>query len=171
MKTLKQFTSMMDRRVRRLADTFGVDAESIIDELGLDGVYIDNGKLVINEQFYTQDVVNRLTDFIPTVTRARAEATKAIKSSTYEDFIGPMPVKITANQIAREVQAKYEVKNAWAEIREKYYEIESALEALGRNDLIDKVGQMGSDFYNEKISYSDLLNFKETILEELDKAF
>ena len=82
-----------------------------------------------------------------------------------------MPTKITANQIAREVQAKYEVKNAWAEIREKYYEIESALVALGRNDLIDKVGQMGSDFYHEKVSYSDLLNFRETIIEELDKAF
>lgn len=181
MKTLNQFKSMINRRIHRLEDTFGVDANAIIEALGIDGVYMeydkskskDNGQLIINEQFYNQELVDRLTSAIPTVTSARTEATKSIKTSTYVDdnFVGPMPNKITANQIAREVQARYEVKNAWAEIREKYYEVEDILEALGNQELINKVGQFGSDFYHDKVSYTDLLNFRDTILDELDKAF
>ena len=178
MKTLNQFKAMINRRIHMLEDKFGVDANAIIEALGIDGVYMeydksnpnDRGQLVINEQFYDQDLINRLTRAIPTVTKARTEATKAIKNSTYEEFIGPMPTKITANRIAREIQAKYEVKNTWAEIREKYYEVESILEALGNQELIDKVGQFGSDFYHEKVSYTDLLDFRDAILDELDKA-
>lgn len=181
MKTLRQFTSMVNRRIHRLADTFGVDANVIIEELGIDGVYMeydnsnpnDRGQLVINEQFYNQDLVDRLTEAIPTIATARTEATKAIRTSTYvdENFIGPMPNRITANQIAREIQARYEVRNAWQEIREKYYEIEQILVALGRDDLIDKISQFGSDFNAEDVSYTDLLKFRDTILGELDNAF
>lgn len=180
MKTLNQFKSMINRRIHRLEDTFGVDANAIIEALGLDGVYMeydkskpkDNGQLVINEQFYSQELADRLTSAIPTVTKARTEATNAIRNSTYvdENFIGPMSNRITANQIAREVQAKYEVKNAWQDIREKYYEVENILEATGNQKLIDKVGNFGSDFYHERVSYTDLLDFKNTILAELEKV-
>lgn len=180
MKTFNQFRSMINKRIHRLEDTFGVDANQIIEELGIDGVYMeydksnpkDKGNLVINEQFYDQDLVDRLTSAIPTLKSARTDATKAIKNSTYDEsgFIGPMHNKITANQIAREVQAKYAVKSAWQDIREKYYEVENILEAAGNQELIDKVGNFGSDFYHERVSYTDLLDFKNTILAELEKV-
>lgn len=181
MKTLNQFKSMINKRIHRLEDTFGVDANQIIEQLGIDGVYMeydksnpkDKGNLVINEAFYDQELVSRLTRAIPTIKSVRAEATENLKNSTYdnESFIGPMPTKITANQIAREVQAKYEIKDAWSKIREKYYDVEDILEATGNQELIDKVGQFGSDFYHGRVSYSDLLSFRDTILDELDKAF
>lgn len=180
MKTLNQFRSMINKRIHRLEDTFGVDANQIIEELGLDGVYMeydksnpkDKGNLVINEAFYDKELVSRLTNAIPTIKSARSEAIKAIKDSTYENeyFIGPMPNKITANQIAREVQAKYTVKDTWRKIREKYYDVEATLEATGNQELIDKVSQFGSDFYYGRVSYTDLLDFKETILAELNKV-
>lgn len=179
MKTLNQFRSMINKRIHRLEDTFGVDANQIIEELGLDGVYMeydksnpkDKGNLVINEAFYDQELVDRLKSAIPTIKSIRAEATENIKNSTYEDsgFIGPMPNRITKNQIAREVQAKYAVRDAWRKIREKYYDVEDILEATGNQELIDKVGNFGSDFYYGRVSYTDLLDFKETIIAELEK--
>lgn len=176
MKTLNQFRSMINKRIHRLEDTFGVDANQIIEELGLDGVYMeydksnpkDKGNLVINEAFYDKELVSRLTNAIPTIKSIRAEATENIKNSTY--FIGPMPNKLTANQIAREVQAKYTVRDTWREIREKYYDVDDILEATGNQELIDKVSNFGSDFYYGRVSYTDLLDFKETILAELDKV-
>lgn len=180
MKTLNQFKSMINKRIHRLESTFGVDANQIIESLGIDGVYMeydksnskDKGNLVINDAFYNQELVSRLTNAIPTIKSVRTEAITNIKNSTYEDenFIGPMTNKITANQIAREVQAKYEIKDAWHKIREKYYEVEDTLVATGDQELIDKVGNFGSDFYHERVSYTDLLDFKETILAELDKV-
>lgn len=175
MKTLNQFKSMINKRIHRLESTFGVDANQIIESLGIDGVYMeydksnsnDKGNLVINDAFYNQELVSRLTNAIPTIKSVRAEATENIKNST--NFIGPMPNKITANQIAREVQAKYEIKDAWSKIREKYYEVDDILEATGNQELIDKVGNFGSDFYHGRASYSDLLGFRDAILAELDK--
>ena len=175
MKTLNQFKSMVNKRIHRLEDTFGVDANQIIESLGIDGVYMeydesnpeDKGNLVINEAFYNQELVDRLKSAIPTIKSVRSEATENIKNST--NFIGPMTNKITANQIAREVRAKYEIKDAWSKIREKYYEVDDILEATGNQELIDKVGNFGSDFYHGRASYSDLLSFRDTILAELDK--
>jgi hypothetical protein len=170
---------MINKRIHRLENTFGVDANQIIEQLGIDGVYMeydksnpkDKGNLVINEAFYSQELANRLTNAIPTIKSARTAAIKALKNSTYEnkDFIGPMSNKITANQIAREVQAKYEINDAWSKIREKYYDVEDILEATGNQELIDKVGQFGSDFYHGRVSYSDLISFRDTIITELDK--
>lgn len=176
MKTLNQFKSMINKRIHRLEDTFGVDANQIIESLGIDGVYMeydksnskDKGNLVINDAFYNQELVSRLTNAIPTIKSVRAEATENIKNST--NFIGPMPNKITANQIAREVQAKYEIKDAWSKIREKYYEVDDILEAKGNKELIDKVGNFGSDFYHGHASYSDLISFRDSIIAELDKV-
>ena len=180
MKTLNQFKSMINKRIHRLEDTFGVDANQIIESLGIDGVYMeydksnskDKGNLVINDAFYNQELVSRLTNAIPTIKSVRAEAITNIKNSTYdnETFIGPMTNKITANQIAREVQAKYEIKDAWSKIREKYYEVDDILDAEGNKELIDKVGNFGSDFYHGRVSYSDLLSFRDTILAELNKV-
>ena len=179
MKTLNQFKSMINKRIHRLEDTFGVDANQIIEELGIDGVYMeydkskpkDKGSLVINEAFYDQELVDRLTTAIPTIKSSRAEAIENIKNSTYEneDFIGPMSNKITANQIAREVQAKYEVRDTWRKIREKYYEVENILTAID-SPIIDELGRFGSDFYNGQVSYSDLLSFRDSILAELGKV-
>lgn len=178
MKTFNQFRSMINKRIHRLEDTFGVDANQIIEELGLDGVYMeydksdpkDKGNLVINEAFYDQELVDKLKSAIPTIKSARAEATEAIKNSTYDntDFIGPMRSK--ADQIAREVRAKYAVRDTWRDIREKYYDVEDILEATGNQELIDKVSDFGSDFYYGRVSYTDLLDFKEAILAELDKV-
>lgn len=175
MKTLNQFKSMINKRIHRLESTFGVDANQIIESLGIDGVYMeydksnskDKGNLVINDAFYNQELISRLTNAIPTIKSVRSEAITNIKNST--NFIGPMPNKITANQIAREVQAKYEIKDAWSKIREKYYDVEDILAATGNQELIDKVGNFGSDFYHERASYSDLISFRDTILAELDK--
>lgn len=176
MKTLNQFKSMMNKRIHKLESTFGVDANQIIEALGIDGVYMeydksnskDKGNLVINDAFYNQELVSRLTNAIPTIKSVRAEAITNIKNST--NFIGPMTNKITANQIAREVQAKYEIKDAWSKIREKYYEVDDILEATGNQELIDKVGNFGSDFYHGRASYSDLISFRDSILAELDKV-
>lgn len=180
MKTLNQFKSMINKRIHRLEDTFGVDANQIIEALGIDGVYMeydksnpnDKGNLVINEAFYNKELADRLTRAIPTIKSVRSEAITNIKNSTYdnETFIGPMNNKITANQIAREVQAKYEIKDAWSKIREKYYDVEDTLEATGNQELIDKVGNFGSDFYHGRVSYSDLLSFRDSIIAELDKV-
>lgn len=158
----RKFVDKINKRLKTLATKFDINPEEVIDSLNLDGVYTTKaGRLAIDPSFWSNDLAKRLDSIISTATTARAEALDRLKN-----FIGP----IHERDIKREVQAKYEVEDAWEDIREKYYEIEDMLAQVD-SDIISKLADFGRDFNAEEVSYSDLLNFKDEILKELEHPF
>lgn len=166
-----QFLDKINKRIRTMVKEFGIDKSDITDLINMDGVYTTkSGYLGIDKDFWTPELAKAIEELVPTMQQEKADAIDRIKKSISKDFIGPIPKKPTKNAIAHEVQAKYSIDNAWEEIRDKYYEIEDILNTLD-SDLIDKIANFGSDFYKENVSYSDLLEFRDSILKELEDAF
>lgn len=170
MVTKKQFLNKINKRIRTMVKEFGISTTDITDRISMDGVYTtDAGYLGIDKDFWTPELAEALEKLVPTMQQEKAEAIDRINKSISADFIGPIPKTPSKQAIAHEAQAKFSVESAWEEIREKYYEIEDLLAALDSN-LIDKIANFGTDFYNEDASYSDLLEFRDTILKELEDA-
>lgn len=170
MVTKKQFLNKINKRIRTMVKEFGISTTDITDRISMDGVYTtDAGYLGIDKDFWTPELAEALEKLVPTMQQEKAEAIDRINKSISADFIGPIPKTPSKQAIAHEAQAKFSVESAWEEIREKYYEIEDLLAVLDSN-LIDKIANFGMDFYAGDVSYSDLLEFRDTILKELEDA-
>ena len=168
MVTKKQFLNKINKRIRTMVKEFGISTTDITDRISMDGVYTtDAGYLGIDKDFWTPELAEALEKLVPTMQQEKAEAIDRINKSISADFIGPIPKTPSKQAIAHEAQAKYSVESAWEDIRDKYYEIEDLLKAVD-SDLIDKIGDYGMDFYNGVVSYTDLVDFRESILEELE---
>ena len=166
-----QFLDKINKRIRTMVKEFGIKTTDITDLIEMDGVYTTkSGYLGIDKDFWTPELAEAIEKLVPTMQQEKAEAIERIQSSISKDFIGPIPKKPSKQAIAHEAQAKFSVESAWEEIREKYYEIEDILNTID-SDLIDKIANFGIDFYDKKASYSDLLDFRDTILKELESAF
>lgn len=165
-----QFLDKINKRIRTMVKEFGIKTTDITDLIEMDGVYTTaKGYLGIDKDFWTPELAKALEKLVPTMQQEKAEAIERIQKSVSADFIGPIPKKPSKQTIAHEVQAKFSVESAWEDIREKYYEIEDILATLD-SDLIDKVANFGMDFYAGDVSYSDLIDFRDTILKELEDA-
>lgn len=165
-----QFLDKINKRIRTMVKEFGISTTDITDRISMDGVYTtDKGYLGIDKAFWTPELAEALEKLVPTMQQEKAEAIERIQKSVSADFIGPIPKKPSKQAIAHEVQSKFSVESAWEEIREKYYEIEDILATLD-SDLIDKIANFGMDFYAGDVSYSDLIDFRDTILKELEDA-
>lgn len=170
MVTKKQFLNKINKRIKTMVKEFGIKITDITDRISMDGVYTtDAGYLGIDKDFWTPELAETLEELVPTMQQEKADAIERIQKAKHPDFIGPMPKKPSKQAIIHEAKSKFEVDNAWEDIREKYYEIEDLLTALD-SDLIDKIANFGTDFYNEDASYSDLLEFRDKILKELEDA-
>lgn len=169
MVTKKQFLNKINKRIRTMVKEFGISTTDITDLIEMDGVYTtDAGYLGIDKDFWTPELADTIEKLVPTMQQEKANAIERLQNSEVDpEFIGPMPKKPTKGMVAREVQAKYSVESAWEDIRDKYYEIEDLLTTMD-SKLVDKIADFGTDFYNENASYTDLINFRDTILEELD---
>ena len=164
-----QFLDKINKRIRTMVKEFGIKAKDITDLIEMDGVYTTaKGYLGIDKAFWTPELAEAIEKLVPTMRQEKADAIERLQNSEVDsEFIGPIPKKPTKGMVAREVQAKYSVESAWEDIREKYYEIEDLLKAVD-SELINKIGDYGMDFYNGVVSYTDLVNFRESILEELE---
>lgn len=170
MVTKKQFLNKINKRIRTMVKEFGISTTDITDRISMDGVYTtDAGYLGIDKDFWTPELAEAIEELVPTMQQEKVDAIDRLNKAKNPDFIGPIPKTPSKNAIIHEAKSKFEVDNAWEEIREKYYEIEDLLTALD-SDLIDKIANFGTDFYNEDASYSDLLEFRDTILKELEDA-
>lgn len=165
-----QFLDKINRRIRTMVKEFGIKTTDITDLIEMDGVYTTaKGYLGIDKAFWTPELAEALEKLVPTMQQEKTEAIERIQKSVSADFIGPIPKRPSKQAIAHEVQAKFSVESAWEDIREKYYEIEDILATLD-SDLIDKIANFGMDFYAGDVSYSDLIDFRDTILKELEDA-
>lgn len=165
-----QFLDKINKRIRTMVKEFGIKTTDITDSIEMDGVYTTaKGYLGIDKAFWTPELAKALEELVPTMQQEKADAIERIQKAKHPDFIGPMPKKPSKQAIIHEAKSKFEVDSAWEEIRDKYYEIEDILAALD-SDLIDKIADFGTDFYNEDASYSDLLEFRDKILKELEDA-
>lgn len=165
-----QFLDKINKRIRTMVKEFGIKTTDITDLIEMDGVYTTaKGYLGIDKDFWTPELAEALEKLVPTMQQEKVEAIERIQKSVSADFIGPIPKKPSKQAIAHEVQSKFSVESAWEEIREKYYEIEDILATLD-SDLIDKIANFGMDFYAGDVSYSDLIDFRDTILKELEDA-
>lgn len=165
-----QFLDKINKRIRTMVKEFGISTTDITDRISMDGVYTTaKGYLGIDKAFWTPELAEALEKLVPTMQQEKVEAIERIQKSVSADFIGPIPKKPSKQAIAHEVQSKFSVESAWEEIREKYYEIEDILATLD-SDLIDKIANFGMDFYAGDVSYSDLIDFRDTILKELEDA-
>lgn len=170
MVTKKQFLNKINKRIRTMVKEFGISTTDITDRISMDGVYTtDAGYLGIDKDFWTPELAEALEKLVPTMQQEKAEAIDRINKSISADFIGPIPKTPSKQAIAHEAQAKFSVESAWEDIRDKYYEIEDLLTTMD-SKLVDKIADFGTDFYKENASYSDLLEFRDTILKELEDA-
>lgn len=166
-----QFLDKINKRIRTMVKEFGIKTTDITDRINIDGVYTTGkGYLGIDKDFWSPELAEAIEELVPTMQQEKADAIDRLNKAKHPEFIGPIPKKPTKNAIIHEAKSKFDVDNAWEEIREKYYEIEDLLTAID-SDLIDKIANFGSDFYNEDASYSDLLEFRDEILKELESAF
>lgn len=165
-----QFLDKINKRIRTMVKEFGIKTTDITDRIEMDGVYTTKaGYLGIDKDFWTPELAAAIEKLVPTMQQEKAEAIERIQKSISKDFIGPIPKKPSKQAIAHEAQAKFSVESAWEDIREKYYEIEDILNALD-SELINKIGNFGTDFYTGDVSYSDLMDFRDEILKELEEA-
>lgn len=164
-----QFLDKINKRIRTMVKEFGISTTDITDLIEMDGVYTTaKGYLGIDKAFWTPELAETIEKLVPTMRQEKADAIEGLQNSEVDpEFIGPIPKKPTKGMVAREVQAKYSVESAWEDIRDKYYEIEDLLTTMD-SKLVDKIADFGTDFYNENASYTDLINFRDTILEELE---
>lgn len=166
-----QFLDKINKRIRTMVKEFGIKTTDITDRINIDGVYTTGkGYLGIDKDFWSPELAEAIEELVPTMQQEKADAIDRLNKAKHPDFIGPIPKKPTKNAIIHEAKSKFDVDNAWEEIRDKYYEIEDILNTID-SDLIDKIANFGSDFYNEDASYSDLLEFRDEILKELESAF
>lgn len=166
-----QFLDKINKRIRTMVKEFGIKTTDITDRINMDGVYTTGkGYLGIDKDFWSPELAEAIEKLVPTMQQEKADAIDRLNKAVSKDFIGPVPKKPSKQAIIHEAKSKFEVEDAWEEIREKYYEIEDILAAID-SDLIDKIANFGSDFYHENVSYSDLLDFRDSILKELEDAF
>lgn len=153
------FIAKINARLKALSNKFGLSKDEITDSINLDGVYVtDKGNIAVDPSMWSPELVKDLESKIRTVSAEQSEAIERLRN-----FVGPLHT----NDIKREVQAKFKVEELWEDIREKYYEVEGLLTQID-SDVIDKLANFGTDFYNEDVSYTDLMNFKDMIMEEIE---
>lgn len=176
MDARKRFVDKINKRLKSLVNTFGIDKEQITDRISMDGVYTtDSGNIGIDKAFWSDELANRIDKLVPTMSQERDEAVDRIVQSglaTFQEMFGQAPatINITGKDVRREVQAKYAVEDVWDDIRTDYY---GNLPTVDLTDafspVTEKLQKAGARFYNGEMTYSELMDLRSEVQADIKK--